>query len=488
MPRALCLVLVFLVGSVVHAAPTDDDRDGDGIPNNVDLCPDDPEDQDGFEDQDGCPDPDNDQDRIPDAVDMCPNEPETYNGYQDKDGCPDKLRVHYIGSADAILDRIYFLPGSAIIKPVSMPILDQLAAALKANPSVVSATCVGHASRDEHDAPALSLARAQAVMAYLVKQGVAAKQLHAVGKGTAADPGAPTGKTDPSIHRVVHFDMVRGEVGKAMTVSWLRQRSACAKPCPRLQRTRQACAVAAAPRRAAAQFAAGDGVVLAAEAHGTQEMPRSVHRPCVCRSGAGRGQVVGRYPTSRPTGSAVDRRLSGAGDIRAERVRIVGPRIAYVDGSASVATTRRVRGAAPDRARDPADTSGLRVSHGNGCRRRRVCREHRSGASRSSTGAPDGVHGRRVHARLTRRCGLDTSDPTWQVAARAGVGCAVGGDRLDGRPCVPARAEVVQPALYADEPDHRAGRERVVVLGMGRRNTTLGFPWSGGSHASWPVR
>jgi outer membrane protein OmpA-like peptidoglycan-associated protein len=213
MPRALCLVLVFLVGGVVHAAPTDDDRDGDGILNHVDLCPDDPEDQDGFEDQDGCPDPDNDKDRIPDAVDMCPNEPETYNGYQDKDGCPDKLITHYVGSPDAILDRIYFLRGSAIIKAVSMPILDQLAAALKANPSVVSATSVGHASRDEHDAAALSLARAQAVMAYLVKKGVAAKRLHAVGKGTAADPSAPTG-TDPSIHRVVHFDMVRGDPGK----------------------------------------------------------------------------------------------------------------------------------------------------------------------------------------------------------------------------------------------------------------------------------
>jgi outer membrane protein OmpA-like peptidoglycan-associated protein len=65
------------------------DRDGDGIKDDVDKCPDDPEDYDGFEDEDGCPDPDNDKDGIPDELDSCPNDPETYNGYKDEDGCPD---------------------------------------------------------------------------------------------------------------------------------------------------------------------------------------------------------------------------------------------------------------------------------------------------------------------------------------------------------------------------------------------------------------
>jgi outer membrane protein OmpA-like peptidoglycan-associated protein len=67
------------------------DRDGDGIKDDVDKCPDDPEDYDGFEDEDGCPDPDNDKDGIPDELDACPNEPETYNGYKDEDGCPDDV-------------------------------------------------------------------------------------------------------------------------------------------------------------------------------------------------------------------------------------------------------------------------------------------------------------------------------------------------------------------------------------------------------------
>src|SRR5581483_3594360 len=50
------------------------DTDGDGIPDAVDACPNEPEDKDGFEDEDGCPDPDNDGDGIPDKLDKCPNE------------------------------------------------------------------------------------------------------------------------------------------------------------------------------------------------------------------------------------------------------------------------------------------------------------------------------------------------------------------------------------------------------------------------------
>jgi outer membrane protein OmpA-like peptidoglycan-associated protein len=62
------------------------DRDGDGYKDDVDKCPDEPEDFDGFEDEDGCPDPDNDQDGIPDVLDKCPNDP----GPRENDGCPFK--------------------------------------------------------------------------------------------------------------------------------------------------------------------------------------------------------------------------------------------------------------------------------------------------------------------------------------------------------------------------------------------------------------
>jgi outer membrane protein OmpA-like peptidoglycan-associated protein len=69
--------------------PSIGDRDGDGIKDDVDQCPDDPEDFDGFKDEDGCPDPDNDNDGILDVDDRCPNVPEDREGIEDTDGCPE---------------------------------------------------------------------------------------------------------------------------------------------------------------------------------------------------------------------------------------------------------------------------------------------------------------------------------------------------------------------------------------------------------------
>ncbi|NLE00984.1 MAG: OmpA family protein [Fibrobacter sp.] len=65
------------------------DRDKDQIPDISDACPDDPEDIDGFQDNDGCPDLDNDHDAIADAMDKCPNEAEDMDDFEDDDGCPD---------------------------------------------------------------------------------------------------------------------------------------------------------------------------------------------------------------------------------------------------------------------------------------------------------------------------------------------------------------------------------------------------------------
>jgi hypothetical protein len=76
------------------------DTDGDGIPDKDDDCPDKPEDKDGFQDDDGCPDPDNDNDGVLDGNDLCPNEPGPFLPNQgcpavvpkdsDGDGIPDK--------------------------------------------------------------------------------------------------------------------------------------------------------------------------------------------------------------------------------------------------------------------------------------------------------------------------------------------------------------------------------------------------------------
>ncbi|HEU5060730.1 MAG TPA: porin family protein, partial [Kofleriaceae bacterium] len=69
-------------------APTDED--GDGIVGEADQCPTEAEDKDGFEDDNGCPDPDNDGDGIADGQDQCPTEAETMNQIDDTDGCPEK--------------------------------------------------------------------------------------------------------------------------------------------------------------------------------------------------------------------------------------------------------------------------------------------------------------------------------------------------------------------------------------------------------------
>ena len=82
----------------------DPDNDKDGILDRDDKCPNEPEDKDGFEDKDGCPDPDNDKDKIPDVSDKCPDKPETYNGFQDEDGCPDEVPGPSDRDKDGILD------------------------------------------------------------------------------------------------------------------------------------------------------------------------------------------------------------------------------------------------------------------------------------------------------------------------------------------------------------------------------------------------
>ncbi len=84
--------------------PNIGDRDGDGIKDDVDQCPDDPEDFDQFEDEDGCPEPDNDRDGILDVDDKCPNIPEDKDGFQDEDGCPEGNKNDRDG--DGILDDV----------------------------------------------------------------------------------------------------------------------------------------------------------------------------------------------------------------------------------------------------------------------------------------------------------------------------------------------------------------------------------------------
>jgi outer membrane protein OmpA-like peptidoglycan-associated protein len=77
------------------------DNDKDGVPDMADKCPNDPEDLDGYQDEDGCPEDDNDADGIKDTYDKCPNEPEDFDGYEDQDGCPE-----FDNDGDGILDNV----------------------------------------------------------------------------------------------------------------------------------------------------------------------------------------------------------------------------------------------------------------------------------------------------------------------------------------------------------------------------------------------
>ncbi len=68
-------------------APRSHDRDGDGVPDDLDLCPDLPEDRDGIQDQDGCPEDDADGDGIEDDQDACPLTPGVPSSDPHRNGC-----------------------------------------------------------------------------------------------------------------------------------------------------------------------------------------------------------------------------------------------------------------------------------------------------------------------------------------------------------------------------------------------------------------
>lgn len=77
-----------------------EDRDGDGIIDSLDKCPDNPENYNGVEDEDGCPEePDTDGDKVTDSLDTCILDPEDFDKYLDEDGCPD-----FDNDADTIVD------------------------------------------------------------------------------------------------------------------------------------------------------------------------------------------------------------------------------------------------------------------------------------------------------------------------------------------------------------------------------------------------
>jgi outer membrane protein OmpA-like peptidoglycan-associated protein len=188
------------------------DTDGDGIPDRIDQCPTLPEDKDGYQDDDGCPepDPDSDGDGVPDHADGCKDVPgpADYDGCPDRDGdqipdnvdkCPDVFGAAELDGCPApkeeevvleserirIKGNILFETGQAIIQKESFPLLDDVAKVLRDNPDVGPVLIEGHTDNVGSRPYNLDLSdrRSAAVANYLIGKGIDKQRLKTAGFG-----------------------------------------------------------------------------------------------------------------------------------------------------------------------------------------------------------------------------------------------------------------------------------------------------------------
>ncbi|MBX7196931.1 MAG: OmpA family protein [Sandaracinaceae bacterium] len=191
------------------------DNDGDGAPDTTDTCPTASEDDDEFQDDDGCPEPDNDEDGVSDGVDRCPMDPEDADQFQDEDGCPEPgpraVPVTVSDTRILIGETIYFEFDTDVIRPVSMPLLDQVAQVIGTLDGTLRIRIEGHTDNLGGEAynVDLSFRRARAVVEYLVGRGVARERLEYRGYGPqhpVAPNDTPQGR---ALNRRVEFTILR---------------------------------------------------------------------------------------------------------------------------------------------------------------------------------------------------------------------------------------------------------------------------------------
>ncbi len=128
---------------------------------------------------------DTDHDGIPDEVDACPLEPGDMDPDPEKNGCPKYIRRIKGSNEIQVLKRIEFEFDKSTILPVSYPILDEIYDLVAANPTIKLLSIEGHT--DNQGTPEynqrLSDDRANAVLKYLEKKGLAASRMTATGYG-----------------------------------------------------------------------------------------------------------------------------------------------------------------------------------------------------------------------------------------------------------------------------------------------------------------
>jgi OmpA-OmpF porin, OOP family len=156
------------------------DRDGDGVPDAEDRCPDQP----GPPELEGCPD--RDGDGVPDIDDRCPDQP----GPAQNDGCPPAagapvVEIEVERSRLALGDAITFDTGRDTLRPESSRVLDEVGRVLLAHPELRRIRVEGHTDNVGGRAynQDLSARRARAVVGALVQRGVAADRLSFQGYG-----------------------------------------------------------------------------------------------------------------------------------------------------------------------------------------------------------------------------------------------------------------------------------------------------------------
>jgi outer membrane protein OmpA-like peptidoglycan-associated protein len=160
------------------------DTDGDGIFDPDDACVD----VKGVADEDpkknGCPPPkDTDGDGIFDPDDACPAEKGPPDEDRTKNGCPKAVRV--VENEIVILEQVQFDTGKATIKQASDELLNEVAEVLTQHPEMTKVEVQGHTDNRGTAAmnKKLSQARADAVKKALVQRGVSGDRLTTKGYG-----------------------------------------------------------------------------------------------------------------------------------------------------------------------------------------------------------------------------------------------------------------------------------------------------------------